>query len=277
MFTLFFVLWLVAVILGLGFITSTNTSFSYRTLGQAIGNLEFYPEYVAVFRAIQDLVQKEHWVYSKKVLIKIGNESWEVEVKDIGSRLNPNKLSATDLKELLENCGANIGTELDIMIDSFLDWIDKDDCRRLNGAEEDYYQSLPYPYKPRNGPIQDIREIKYIRGFANHPEVCSCFLSTLSIYGTGKIDINTAPKEVLKAIGMSDEEIKSVENERKNGIIKDFKDLEGVVEDASHKPWAKWISFKPSGVYLIKIKKPGSYSVVFIWKADKKEVLELAR
>ncbi len=277
MFTLFFVLWLVAVIFGLGFITSANTGFSYRFLGRAVGNLEFYPEYVAVFKAVQELAQKEQWVYSKKVYIKIGNESWEVEIKDIGSRLNPNKLSAADLKELLENCGVNEGTKLDTMVDSFLDWIDKDDARRLNGAEKDYYQSLPYPYRPRNGPIQDIREIKYIKGFASSPQVCSCLLPALSVYGTGKIDINSAPKGVLKAIGMTDEEVENVLSERKDRTIKDFRDLESIIDDASHKPWAKWISFKPSGVYLIRIKKPGSYDAAFIWKADKKKVLELVR
>ena len=38
----------------------------------------------------------------------------------------------------------------DIIVDSILDWRDADDLYRLNGAENEYYESLTYPYGTKN-------------------------------------------------------------------------------------------------------------------------------
>lgn len=48
--------------------------------------------------------------------------------------------------------------------DSILDWIDADDDVRPLGAELGYYQSLPYAYEPRNGPMRSIAELELVAG-----------------------------------------------------------------------------------------------------------------
>src|SRR5262249_55773334 len=48
--------------------------------------------------------------------------------------------------------------------DAILDWIDPDDDPREQGAERDYYASLPHPYAPRNGPLASIDELLLVRG-----------------------------------------------------------------------------------------------------------------
>lgn len=48
--------------------------------------------------------------------------------------------------------------------DAILDWIDTDDDVREVGAELGYYQSMPYPYMPRNGPMQSIQELELVAG-----------------------------------------------------------------------------------------------------------------
>lgn len=55
------------------------------------------------------------------------------------------------------------GMELDVA-DAILDWIDADDTAREAGAELSYYQSLPQPYRPRNGPIRSLDELLLVRG-----------------------------------------------------------------------------------------------------------------
>jgi type II secretory pathway component PulK len=47
---------------------------------------------------------------------------------------------------------------------SILDWIDKDDEPRANGAEEDYYQSLSPPYHCKNGPLDSVEELLLVKG-----------------------------------------------------------------------------------------------------------------
>ena len=54
----------------------------------------------------------------------------------------------------------------DIIVDSILDWIDTDDLHRLNGAESDYYQSLPNPYKAKNGRLDTLEELLLIKGMS---------------------------------------------------------------------------------------------------------------
>ena len=48
--------------------------------------------------------------------------------------------------------------------DCILDWLDEDDEVRPNGAEIEYYSTLPTPYKPTNGPIGSVEELLLVRG-----------------------------------------------------------------------------------------------------------------
>ena len=50
-----------------------------------------------------------------------------------------------------------------------MDWRDKDNLHRLNGAEDDYYLSLPQPYKCKNGDFTSIEELLLVRGVT--PEI----------------------------------------------------------------------------------------------------------
>ena len=48
--------------------------------------------------------------------------------------------------------------------DSILDWIDEDDEARPNGAEVDYYSTLPMPYAPKNAPLETVDELLLVKG-----------------------------------------------------------------------------------------------------------------
>ncbi|GAB5402279.1 MAG: type II secretion system protein GspK [Aureliella sp.] len=49
--------------------------------------------------------------------------------------------------------------------DSILDWLDEDNEPREYGAEfDDYYGTLPSPYRPANGPIASIEQLLLVRG-----------------------------------------------------------------------------------------------------------------
>ncbi|MEJ2689552.1 MAG: type II secretion system protein GspK [Deltaproteobacteria bacterium] len=54
--------------------------------------------------------------------------------------------------------------QIDTVLDSLLDWRDPDDLHRVNGAEQDYYQSLADPYIPRNGRILEPSEFFLVKG-----------------------------------------------------------------------------------------------------------------
>ncbi len=97
------------------------------------------------------------------------------------------------------------------LIDALSDWLDDDDDERDHGVENGYYQSLEKPYSCRNGPLQYPEELLLVKGFTRRlvygDEGHQGILQYLTIYGEdGKININTAPAPVLKALadGISD-------------------------------------------------------------------------
>ena len=51
-------------------------------------------------------------------------------------------------------------------IDCLKDYVDSDSEPRANGAEQDYYDQLPWPYLIKNGPLATIEELLLIKGFS---------------------------------------------------------------------------------------------------------------
>jgi general secretion pathway protein K len=96
-------------------------------------------------------------------------------------------------------------SEADALIDAIKDWIDVNDATEDHGAESGYYLSLAPPYEPRNGPVQYPEELLLIKGMTPElfygNEVHPGIGEFISVAGSdGKVNINTAPPEVLMAL-----------------------------------------------------------------------------
>ncbi|MCK6475509.1 MAG: type II secretion system protein GspK [Phycisphaerales bacterium] len=75
---------------------------------------------------------------------------------DAHSKININRMTFDDLMTL------PFMTE--DVADAILDWIDADEDPNVLGAEAGYYQGLPFPYEPRNAPIQSYQELELVAG-----------------------------------------------------------------------------------------------------------------
>lgn len=53
----------------------------------------------------------------------------------------------------------------DEMVQCLLDYRDADDVPRELGAEQEYYDRLPFPYVIKNGPITTVEELLMVKGF----------------------------------------------------------------------------------------------------------------
>ena len=88
---------------------------------------------------------------------------WRVNIQDESGKININTVSEQQLGNLIR--AINIEEpDVDILIDSILDWRDADSMARPNGAEDEYYQSLDTPYTAKNGRFDAIEELLLIRG-----------------------------------------------------------------------------------------------------------------
>jgi general secretion pathway protein K len=89
--------------------------------------------------------------------------SYRVYIDNESGRIDINTADRTILKMLLDSFDLD-EVEKDTIVDGILDWRDPDELHRLNGAESDYYQTLPVPYNSKNGPFESIAELLWVRG-----------------------------------------------------------------------------------------------------------------
>lgn len=92
------------------------------------------------------------------------------------------------------------------VVPCIIDWTDRDnEVTHLDfvkneglGAEEGYYQTCAPPYPCRNGPIETIDELVWIKGMT--AESFNRLRGLLTCRGDGKININAAPKLVIESL-----------------------------------------------------------------------------
>lgn len=129
------------------------------------------------------------------------------------ARLNLNYWLADPAREkqarlILQNLFAGWGVNLDTsvrVIDCLLDWVDADDFTRSQGAEGDDYRELKLG-RPRNGPIEDLRELENVLGWAemvqeakDGPQAVN-WRDKFTLYGTGKLSLKTADQDLIEAV-----------------------------------------------------------------------------
>ncbi|MEK6546356.1 MAG: helix-hairpin-helix domain-containing protein [Nitrospinota bacterium] len=212
----------------------------------------------------------------------------EVRVVDEGGKIDINVASRDDLIRVFTALKIE-GENKDVIADSILDWIDENDLHRLNGAENDYYRSLPEPYMAKDGPFSMVDELLWVRGItqeifynftanrspdyersegegeANLSEEELFATSLESIFtvftGSNKVNINTASMTLLTAIpGIGEAQAEKIIAIREENPFRDMRDLTKVVPSFPPE-FSKFINFSSPGVYTIKIvgRLNGSY------------------
>ena len=166
---------------------------------------------------------KKEWVTDgRPYLLSFDQGQCEVKVMSEAGKVNINTVSESVLRKIIGNMVSEVETR-DIIVDSIMDWRDADDFYRINGAENDYYQSLKEPYNSKNGPLDSIEELLLIRGVTTdlfygrkgikkEEEGTPVYLGRLkdifSIYSQGElVDINSAASVVLRFVLGIPEEI----------------------------------------------------------------------
>ncbi|MDP3981689.1 MAG: type II secretion system protein GspK, partial [Chlamydiota bacterium] len=89
----------------------------------------------------------------------------------------------------------------DALIDAIIDWRDKNETPEAEGAETLYYEDLEPPYKAKNGPIEKLEELLFVKGIT--ADLLEEWTIYLTVYGEGKVNINTASRDILVFLGMN--------------------------------------------------------------------------
>lgn len=194
----------------------------------------------------------------------VGDGTVSLKITEQESKININTADGELLRNVLTVMGVDAGAISEVS-DSILDWIDPDDSPRPAGAESDYYQGLATPYNAKNGPIDDLQELQFIKGitpamFTGHnPETANSpfphhklgfsagpgqdedylfgLKDVFTPYSNGKVNINTAGTNVLQLIpGMDTPTLQGIVTLRESmggpvpdGVIASLGQLQSVV------------------------------------------------
>ncbi len=236
---LIMVLWVLAVLMVI------VLSFSYLSRTESLAAVSFrqgvekkFLAEAGIERAVMEIIYRktnpnvqidaegvETWrVDGTPYTVTTGSDHYTVAITDESGKININTLNDTSviiLKNLLLNMGVE-GPQADTIADSILDWKDPDDLVRLNGAESDYYMSLPNPYKAKNANFDTLEELLLVKGMT--PAILygdgkrKGIIELLTVNSpTSQINVGAAPREVLMAIpGMTEDVVNSIMDAREN-------------------------------------------------------------
>lgn len=168
--------------------------------------------------------------------VPLGSGQISIQIRDTERLLNINREARNPLLMdlALARAGAD-ATDTAIISGALADWMDRDEFAQAgNGAESEHYLSLDPPYRAKNGPIDDVRELLLVRGVTPSifwgPSFQSTALGTgsdpaaivpkrdskgssaglvevFTALSTGRVNINTAPPGVLSLLLGGDESL----------------------------------------------------------------------
>jgi len=105
--------------------------------------------------------------------------------------------------QLLGKALAAVGVEkkaASALIDVIEDWKDKDDARRLQGAEKRQYEALGLGYGPVNGPFRDLAELRLVPGVT--PDLYLKLREVLTTdSGRAEVNLMASPPAVRSWLG----------------------------------------------------------------------------
>ena len=115
-------------------------------------------------------------------------------------KININSVKSPEvLTRLFKEVAGIEEDESSALVDSVRDWRDEDDDTSSSGAESRYYKDLIPPYVPRNGKLVTLAELLWVKGMT--PEIYKKILPYITLDSSGQVNLNTASKPVLAAVG----------------------------------------------------------------------------
>lgn len=158
-------------------------------------------------------------------------EGFQVAIESESARIQINQLLKNNNGEGLSNLFVLWGLSLSqakTVLDCLADWVDKNNFKRLNGAERSDYVKAKYSYTPPNHPFLFVDEMALVLNFDLVSKRKPDWRSYFTLRGNGKMYINEAPGDVIEAFtGATSSNVQTFIRARKSNVqdLLTFKDL----------------------------------------------------
>lgn len=118
-------------------------------------------------------------------------------------KINLNTTSVENLSRLFQTATELSREQAEAVAYCLKDWMDSDSFfgHPEYGAEGAYYENLRTSYTAKNKPYELLDEMLLVKNMT--PALFEKIKPFVTVYGSGQVNINTAPREVLMALGFS--------------------------------------------------------------------------
>jgi general secretion pathway protein K len=145
--------------------------------------------------------------------VRVGEDDVTIAIRDATGFVDLNAAKPELLEAALEACGVGEAARR-TLVDTILDWRDKDDLTRLHGVEDDDYFAAGVAWTSRDGAFQAVDELKYLPGMNQSRYDCLAPFVTVHS-GKGGLNMEYAPPALITAL--TGEEVPSVEPDNDDG------------------------------------------------------------
>jgi general secretion pathway protein K len=146
----------------------------------------------------------------------LGNDvDYRVQLRDAGARLNLNAAGEDELRQLFVALHID-ARRADRLAEAIADWRDGDQLRRANGAERNDYVRDGRAVLPDDGPFASVAMLRFVIGMTD--SLYRLVLPYVSTLGSGRVNLNAAPRPVLIGLpGMTEETVAALLRYRQQG------------------------------------------------------------
>jgi general secretion pathway protein K len=123
-------------------------------------------------------------------------------VVDEESKINLNKTNQVVLTSLLTRVLELKDEDAAKLAAALLDWRQYGESEVTGFFSEDYYSNLQYPYPKKSADYETLDEMLLVKGLTQ--QRYDKLIPYVTIYGDGAVNINTASREVLIALGLGE-------------------------------------------------------------------------
>lgn len=124
-------------------------------------------------------------------------------IRDEERKININRANRIVLRNIITLA---VGVDEDraaVLAESIIEWREYGQTQVEGFNSEGYYATLQHPYEIKDFDFEVMEELLLVRGFT--PDILQDLRPFITLYGDGQVNINTASRTVLRALGLSPE------------------------------------------------------------------------
>ena len=146
-------------------------------------------------------------------------------VTDEERRLNLNTSDRQSIQKLVALTAGVSDEEAGKIAGHIVDWRQYGETEIEGFYSDDLYENLQFPYKEKKALFETLDELRLVQGI--NEKIYNSILDYVTVYGGPALNVNTAPWQVLYALGFTEEQAKAIDRIRRGvdgvyGTLDDF-------------------------------------------------------